>query len=118
MTSQRAPRDGLDAWVVVLRARLWRAPWDDAQAGLFDFGFAKFDVLLGDRIVFLLDQFVGHRARILARHIVKAGVRAGHELDFDRRILGHVILRYCRVWRNLVSKLPLSRKRRAGKTQT
>src|SRR5215470_20449178 len=50
----------------------------NARTGLFDFGFAEFDVLLGDRIVFLLDQFVGHRARILARHIVKAGVRAGH----------------------------------------
>jgi hypothetical protein len=60
---------------------------------LLDLGFAKFDVLLGDRIVFLLDQFIGHGARILSRHVIEAGVRAGHELDFDRRILGHEILR-------------------------
>src|SRR5262249_9352083 len=34
-----------------------------------DLGFAEFDVLLGDRIVFLLHQLVGHGARILARHV-------------------------------------------------
>jgi hypothetical protein len=61
---------------------------------LFDLGFAKFDVLLGYRIVFLLDQFIGHGARILARHVVKTGVRAGHELDLDRCILGHEILKF------------------------
>src|SRR4029453_1174003 len=31
---------------------------------LLDLGFAKLDVLLGDRIVFLLDQLVGHGARV------------------------------------------------------
>jgi hypothetical protein len=62
------------------------------KARSLDLGFAKFDVLLGDRIVFLLDQFIGHGARILARHVIKAGISAGHELDLDRRILGHEIL--------------------------
>jgi hypothetical protein len=65
---------------------------DQSIKDLLDFGFAKFDVLLGDRIVFLLDQFIGHGARILARHVIKTSVRAGHELDLDRRILGHEIL--------------------------
>jgi hypothetical protein len=41
---------------------------------LLDFALAELDVLLGDRIVFLLHQLVGHGARILARHIIKAGV--------------------------------------------
>jgi hypothetical protein len=69
-------------------------PNDELISGLFDLGFAKFDVLLGDRIIFLLDQFIGHGARILARHVVKAGVRARHELDLDRSILGHEILKF------------------------
>jgi hypothetical protein len=40
-------------------------------------------VFLGDRIVFLLDQLVGHGARVLARHIIKTRVGAGHELNLD-----------------------------------
>jgi hypothetical protein len=65
---------------------------DNAEQGLLDLGFAKFDVLLGHRIVFLFDQFIGHSARILACHVIETGVRAGHELDLDRRILGHETL--------------------------
>src|SRR6202161_221375 len=56
---------------------------------LLDLGFAELDVLLGDRIVLLLNELVGHGARVLARHIVKAGVGAGHELDLDVGGLGH-----------------------------
>jgi hypothetical protein len=59
---------------------------------LLDFGFAKFDVLFGDRVVFLLDQFIGHGARVLARHVIKSGVRAGHQLDLYRGVLGHLTL--------------------------
>src|SRR5262249_13521727 len=77
---------------------------------LLDLGFAKFDVLLGDRIVFLLDQFICHCPRILARHVIKAGVRAGYELDFDRRVLGHETLGDAALGENLVSKPRLSRK--------
>src|ERR1700745_2142451 len=36
-----------------------------AMAASLDAGFAEFHVLLRDRIVFLLHQLVGHRARIL-----------------------------------------------------
>src|ERR1700722_4104688 len=56
---------------------------------LLDLGFAELNVLLGDRVVLLLDELVGHGARVLARHIVKAGVGAGHELDLDVGGLGH-----------------------------
>jgi hypothetical protein len=65
---------------------------DQSGKGLLDLGFAKFDVLLGDRIVFLLDQFIGHGARILARHVIKTSVCAGHELDLNRGVLGHETL--------------------------
>src|SRR6266699_7188254 len=34
------------------------------RSKLFDLGLAKFDVLLGNRIVFLLHQLVGHGARV------------------------------------------------------
>src|SRR5215208_1797796 len=53
------------------------------QARLFDLGFAELNVLLGDRIVFLLGDLIGHRARVLLGHVVVAGVGARHELDFD-----------------------------------
>src|SRR5262245_25414266 len=43
------------------------------DAPLLDLRLAELDVLLGDRIVFLLDQLVGHRARVLARHVIEAG---------------------------------------------
>jgi hypothetical protein len=56
---------------------------------LFNLRFAEFDVFLGDRVVFLLHQFVGHGARILPRHIIKPGIRAGYEFNFDCRVLGH-----------------------------
>src|SRR6188474_2890398 len=38
---------------------------------LLDLAFTEFDVLLRDRIVFLLDHFLGHRARILLGGVVK-----------------------------------------------
>src|SRR5262245_789403 len=43
---------------------------------LLDLRFAKLDVLLGDRIVFLLGEFLGHGARILFGHVIEAGVGA------------------------------------------
>src|SRR6266540_3610932 len=54
-----------------------------------DLGFAELDVLLGDRIVFLLGELVGHGARVLLGHVVEAGVGARHELDLDGGRLGH-----------------------------
>src|SRR6185503_21319145 len=56
---------------------------------LLDLGLAEFDVLLGDRIVLLHDQLLGHGARILLGHVVEAGVGARHELDLDGGRFGH-----------------------------
>ena len=46
-------------------------------------------MLLRDRIVFLLNELVGHRARIFLRHIEETGVGRGHELDLNRCGLRH-----------------------------
>ncbi len=43
---------------------------------LLDLRFAELDVLLRDRIVLLLDELVGHRARVLLGDVIEAGVRA------------------------------------------
>src|SRR5579871_2281188 len=56
---------------------------------LLDLGFAKLDVLLGNGIVFLLGQLVGHGPRVLARDVIEAGVGARHELDLDGGGFGH-----------------------------
>src|ERR1700749_3236587 len=56
---------------------------------LLDLGFAEFDVLARDRIVLLLDQLVGHGARILLGDVVEAGIRRGNELDLDGDRFGH-----------------------------
>ena len=68
-----------------------RAPWRNSATspGSLDLGFLVFDVLLGDRIVFLLRQLVGLGARILAGHVVVAGAGAGHELDLQTDGFGH-----------------------------
>src|SRR5262245_1627761 len=60
-----------------------------ALAPLLDLGFAELDVLLRDRIVLLLDDLVGHCARVLPGHIVKSGIGARHQLDLDRRCFCH-----------------------------
>src|SRR3974390_2977919 len=57
---------------------------------LLDLGLAEFDVLARDRIVLLLDQLVGHGARILLGDVIEAGVRRGNELDLDGDRFGHV----------------------------
>src|SRR6516225_3362562 len=54
-----------------------------------DLGFAELDVLLCHRIVFLLGELVGHRARILLGHVIETGIGARHQLDFDRGGLCH-----------------------------
>ena len=56
---------------------------------LLDLRFAEFDVLLRDRVVLLLHELVGHRARILLRHVEETGVGRGHELDLDGCGLRH-----------------------------
>src|ERR1043165_8665525 len=56
---------------------------------LLDLRLAELDVLLGDRIVLLLRQLVRHGARVLARHVIEAGVGARDELHLDRGGLGH-----------------------------
>src|SRR5512141_376967 len=54
-----------------------------------DFGFLVLDVLLGDRIIFLLRQLVGLGARVLAGHVIVAGAGARHELDLQTDGFGH-----------------------------
>src|ERR1700704_504050 len=56
---------------------------------LLDLRFSEFDVLLRDRIIFLLDQLVGHSPRILAGHVIETGVGARHELHLDGGGLCH-----------------------------
>src|SRR5215470_17371992 len=47
-------------------------------------------MLARNRIVFLLDQLVGHGARVFLGDVIEAGVGRGHELDLDGDRLGHV----------------------------
>src|SRR6266481_2631565 len=66
---------------------------------LLDFGLAEFDVLARDRVVLLLDQLVGHGARILLGDVIEAGVRRGNELDLDGDRFGHIQdLKYLGNW--------------------
>src|SRR5438552_13091558 len=67
-----------------------RAPFShNVSAILLDLGFAELDVLARDRVVLLLDDLVGHGARILLGDVVEAGVRRGNELDLDGDRFGH-----------------------------
>src|SRR5437764_3236584 len=58
--------------------------------GSLDLGLPKLDVLLGDRVVFLLHQLVGHGARILLGHVIETGIGGRYQLHFDRGRLGHI----------------------------
>src|SRR5262245_25225095 len=60
-----------------------------ASAILLDLGLTELDVLARDRVVLLLDQLVGHGARILLGDVIEAGVGRGHELDLDGDRFGH-----------------------------
>src|SRR4051812_30499192 len=60
-----------------------------ARRRLLDLGFPKLDVFLRDRIVFLLCELFGHRAGILLRHIIKAGIGTRDQLDLDGRSFRH-----------------------------
>src|SRR5438445_8958208 len=57
---------------------------------LLNLRFLELDMLARDRVVLLLDQLVGHGARILLGDVVEAGVRRGNELDLDGDRFGHV----------------------------
>src|SRR4029434_7354408 len=59
-------------------------------ATLLDLRFLELDVLARDRVVLLLDQLVGHGARVLLGDVVEAGIRRGNELDLDGDRFGHV----------------------------
>src|SRR5260370_37115194 len=56
---------------------------------LLDLCFAELNVLLGDRIVFLLYHFLGLGAGILLRDVEIAGIGARQQLDLDHGRLGH-----------------------------
>ena len=58
-----------------------------------DLGFAKLDVLAGDRIVFLLDELFGLGARVLLGHVIEPGIGARYQLDLDGGGLRHDNLR-------------------------
>ena len=57
---------------------------------LLDLRFLELDVLARDRVILLLDQLVGHGARVLLGGVVEAGIRRGNELDLDGDRFGHV----------------------------
>ena len=57
---------------------------------LLDLQFLELDVLARDRVVLLLDQLVGHGARVLLGDVIEAGIRRGNELDLDGDRFGHV----------------------------
>src|SRR5215468_4251644 len=61
-------------------------PW---AASLLDLGFLEDDVLARDRVVLLELKLFRRGARVLARDVVVAGIGRTHELDHDRRLLGH-----------------------------
>src|SRR4051812_10398148 len=70
-----------------------KAPFKSASGdpqSLLDLGFLELDVLARHRVVLLLDQLVGHGARVLLGDVVEAGVRRRHELDLDGDRFGHV----------------------------
>jgi hypothetical protein len=56
---------------------------------LLDLGFAKFDVLLRHRVVFLFHELLGLGAGILLGDVEIAGVGARHQLDLDHGRFGH-----------------------------
>ena len=77
---------------------------------IFDFCDTR-RACLRDRIVFLLRQLLGLRARILLGHVIVAGVGAGDELDFQTGGFGHGYPRNCGgVGRNLAANRQMSRK--------
>src|SRR4051794_41479041 len=75
---------------------------------LLDLGFPELDVLLGDGVVLLLHQLVGHGARVLARHVIESGIGAGNQLHLDGCGLGHGNPRWRELARNLMPCLPMS----------
>ena len=58
-------------------------------AALLDLGFLELDVLAHLRVVLAEDHLLGLVARVLLRHIEKAGVGGADELDLDGSRLGH-----------------------------
>src|SRR5689334_12834572 len=76
-------------------------------------------MLARDRVVLLLDELVGHGARILLGDVIEAGVRRGNELDLDGDRFGHDgSLKIGKIWRrptgphlagNLAANRPKSR---------
>src|SRR5262249_2402091 len=78
-----------------------RAPFSQKHSAvLLDLGFAEFDMLARNRVVLLLDELVGHGARILLGDVIEAGVRRGDELDLDGDRFGHGgSLKIGKIWR-------------------
>src|SRR5947209_3584211 len=79
---------------VVMRSKRQRGPKaplnrSTSNPALLDLGFLEFDVLARDRVVLLLDQLVGHGARVLLGDVIEAGIGGGDELDLDGDRFGH-----------------------------
>ena len=72
---------------------------------LFDLGFLKLHMLLGDGVVFPLGHLVCHRAAILLRDVEEARVRRRLELDLDGRGLRHICRPFLVVCRSRKSRI-------------
>jgi hypothetical protein len=62
------------------------------SAKLLDFGLAKFDVLFGDRIIFLEGEFFGLGASVFLGHIKKTSVSTRQKLDLNRSGFSHDLI--------------------------
>src|SRR5687767_5023431 len=65
-----------------------RAP-EGRPSRLLDLGFLEVDMLAHDRVVLAHAHLLGLGARVLLRHVEKAGIGAADELDLDGCRLGH-----------------------------
>src|ERR1700690_945417 len=64
-------------------------------ASSLDLGFLEFDVLAGDRIVFLEHELLRLGAGVLLGHVEIAGVGGRKQLDLERGGLGHGVPSGC-----------------------
>jgi len=56
---------------------------------LLYFGFTKFNVFFGNRVIFPLCHFLGHCAAVFLCNIEKAGICRRQKLDFNCRRFSH-----------------------------
>src|ERR1700746_2772632 len=81
---------------------------------LLDLGFAELDVLARDRVILLLDQLLGHGARVLLGDVKLAGVGPQPDLALDDPRFGHCL----KPFDNLFGLRPSARDLGQGARQT